>query len=92
MAGCLSERRDDGGGEYGEHRTGVINVNGLVIPNSSGRAHAQARGEGLVRSELVARGRACEEKQEEKVGGSRAGDDWMEPQELEEALDRGAGI
>ena len=45
-----------------------------------------------MRSELVARGRACEEKQQEEVGGRKTADDWMEPQELEEALDRGAGI
>lgn len=34
VADCLSERTDDGGGEYRVHRNGVINVNGLMISNS----------------------------------------------------------
>lgn len=42
-------------------------------------------------SELVARGELAKSSSKREVGGRKAGDDWMEPQELEEAQGRGAG-
>jgi len=78
-------------------RNGIIGVNQRSLPAVPTVSEARARGKGKRRgigegeSELVARGELAKSCSKREVGGRKADDDWMEPEELEEAQDRGAG-